>query len=132
VGQLLAAADERRERARQAARAGLGLVMADLGDEPVAPAMMRLEVAGRADIVAEGVADLLHAHLDRPFLDDDVAPDGGEELRLRHEHPGVLDEVTQDVEGLRAQAHPFPSPVEGGGTGVEAKTVETCLHAWAA
>jgi hypothetical protein len=102
--------------------------MAHVRHEAVAAAMMRLEVPRGAGIVAEGIADLLHTDLDRSLLDDHVAPDGGEELLLRDQHAGVLDEMAQDGVGLGAEPHPRRSAVKGGGARVEAKRAETSLH----
>jgi hypothetical protein len=65
--------------------------------------MDRLHERGGPRVVAQRPPDLADAYLQRTVADDDVVPDGAEQLLLGHEPAGVADEVAEDFERLGRQ-----------------------------
>ena len=100
----------------------------DLRDEAIAAAVNGLDEAGRGRRVAEGLADLGHADLEHPVGHVRVGPDSIEELVLRDELAGALDQRQQDVEGLGVQPDRAGVLLELPVGAVESEAVEVKDH----
>jgi hypothetical protein len=75
----------------------------DGADEAESPPMDRLDVARRARRIGQRAAQVAYAAREGGLTDDRVAPRGGEQVVLRDELLGMLDEVAQDRERLRRE-----------------------------
>src|SRR5688572_13749206 len=63
--------------------------------------MRGLDVTRPLGLVFERLPDLADAHLEGRVSDEDIGPGGVEQLLLGDEPSGPLDEIAQDVIGLR-------------------------------
>jgi hypothetical protein len=78
---------------------------ADVGDEPVASLVGRLDVPGVVRLVLERLPDLADADLERRVPDKHIRPRRVEQLLFRHEPARVLDQIEEDAVGLGRERH---------------------------
>jgi hypothetical protein len=74
-------------------------------DKPVAAAGQRLHVSGRIGVVAQGLSQFLDGRLDAVLVLDDrpVGPQDADDLLVRDEIAGTLQQESQNLEGLLLQ-----------------------------
>ncbi|MFZ1123366.1 MAG: hypothetical protein WAN81_24345 [Candidatus Binataceae bacterium] len=100
---VLTADDYRLGTFRYSSRLGRcvnGRIASELPDEAVSPAMHGLDEARGLRYVAQRFTQLLYTNCWHRVADRHSRPNGIEQCRLRHQLPGMIDQVKQHVEGL--------------------------------
>ena len=87
-------------------------------DEAIAALGDRLDVGGRARIVAERAAQLRDALAQRLVAHHQAGPCLGEKLLAAHDLPGVRGQGREDVHGLRLDAHRLAAAAQLVGRGL--------------
>ena len=94
---------------------GIGLVFGGgeavhRADIAIAPAALRFDEARVRTLVAERVPDRQDMAFQDFGLDVHVAPQGRQQFVMRHQSPGMLDQIAEHVERLRRQVEAlFPA-----------------------
>ena len=127
----LRARDSRRGRGVLVARtSGVGRRHHGHGrDQPVAAPDHRLDISGRMPVVIEDRSKRVDRNAQARLAHMQIGPDRIEQLVLRHQFSGAVEQTAQQFEGFRCQIDAFVATPQQGVTSVNAKRPERNLDA---